>query len=229
MSGGIGTIRAPAVPRLRRKPRCPPPRHRHRADWFTEQHEHSGSSIGFRVKAKLHAEQTPFQTIEIYDTHRLGQADGHRRLHDGDHARQFPLSRDDVAPGAVHASARQARRHHRRRRLRHAARSAQARGSRKRDAGRDRRARDAPGREVFPGTVRVEQRSARRAAVHRRHQVHGRMRAGIARRRHRRFDRSGRPGRRPVQRGLSTRPATRRCARAASSCSRANRRWRIWT
>jgi spermidine synthase len=36
--------------------------------WFTEQHEHSGSSIGFRVKQKLHSEKTPFQTIEIYET-----------------------------------------------------------------------------------------------------------------------------------------------------------------
>ena len=80
---------------------------------------------------------------------RLGQADGHRRLHDGDHARQFPLPRDDDASRALHARARQARRHHRRRRLRHAARSAQARRSREGDAGRDRRARDAPGRAVF--------------------------------------------------------------------------------
>ena len=37
-------------------------------DWFTERHEHSGSSIGFRVKARLHSEKTPFQTIEIYDS-----------------------------------------------------------------------------------------------------------------------------------------------------------------
>ena len=36
--------------------------------WFTEQHEHSGSSIGFRVKAQLHSEQTPFQKIDIYDS-----------------------------------------------------------------------------------------------------------------------------------------------------------------
>jgi spermidine synthase len=36
--------------------------------WFTEQHDYSGSSIGFRVTKKLHAEQTPFQSIEIYDT-----------------------------------------------------------------------------------------------------------------------------------------------------------------
>ena len=36
--------------------------------WFTEQHEYSGSSIGFRVKALLHAEKTPFQSIEIYDS-----------------------------------------------------------------------------------------------------------------------------------------------------------------
>ena len=36
--------------------------------WFTEQHEHSGSSIGFRVTAQLHSEQTPFQKIDIYDS-----------------------------------------------------------------------------------------------------------------------------------------------------------------
>jgi spermidine synthase len=36
--------------------------------WFNEQHDYSGSSIGFRVKELLHAEKTPFQSIEIYDT-----------------------------------------------------------------------------------------------------------------------------------------------------------------
>ncbi|HET6545808.1 MAG TPA: polyamine aminopropyltransferase [Rhodanobacteraceae bacterium] len=36
--------------------------------WFTEQHAPSGSSIGFRVKQRLHAEKTPYQTIEIYDS-----------------------------------------------------------------------------------------------------------------------------------------------------------------
>jgi spermidine synthase len=36
--------------------------------WFTEQNGHSGSSFGLRVKALLHAEKTPFQSIEIYDT-----------------------------------------------------------------------------------------------------------------------------------------------------------------
>jgi spermidine synthase len=36
--------------------------------WFTEAHESSGSSIGFRTHARLHAEQTPFQSIEIYDS-----------------------------------------------------------------------------------------------------------------------------------------------------------------
>ena len=36
--------------------------------WFTEQHDYSGSSIGFRVKQLLHAEKTPFQSIEIYDS-----------------------------------------------------------------------------------------------------------------------------------------------------------------
>jgi spermidine synthase len=36
--------------------------------WFTEAHESSGSSIGFRTRTRLHAEQTPFQSIEIYDS-----------------------------------------------------------------------------------------------------------------------------------------------------------------
>ncbi len=36
--------------------------------WFNEQHDYSGSSIGFRVKQLLHSEQTPFQSIEIYET-----------------------------------------------------------------------------------------------------------------------------------------------------------------
>ncbi len=36
--------------------------------WFTEQHAPSGSSVGFRVRAKLHEETTPFQTIAIYDS-----------------------------------------------------------------------------------------------------------------------------------------------------------------
>ncbi len=36
--------------------------------WFTEQHDYSGSSIGFRVTQRLHSEQTPFQSIEIYDS-----------------------------------------------------------------------------------------------------------------------------------------------------------------
>jgi spermidine synthase len=36
--------------------------------WFTEQHLRSGSSFGLRVKERLHAEQSPFQSIEIYDT-----------------------------------------------------------------------------------------------------------------------------------------------------------------
>ena len=37
-------------------------------DWLTERHEHSGSSIGFRITERLHSEKTPFQTIEIYDS-----------------------------------------------------------------------------------------------------------------------------------------------------------------
>ena len=36
--------------------------------WFDERHGYSGSSIGFRVTQRLHAEQTPFQNIEIWDS-----------------------------------------------------------------------------------------------------------------------------------------------------------------
>jgi spermidine synthase len=36
--------------------------------WFDERHDYSGSAIGFRVTERLHAEKTPFQTIEIYDS-----------------------------------------------------------------------------------------------------------------------------------------------------------------
>ena len=35
--------------------------------WFDERHDYAGSSIGFRVNQKLHAEQTPFQSIEIWE------------------------------------------------------------------------------------------------------------------------------------------------------------------
>jgi len=38
------------------------------ATWFTEQHAQSGSAFGLRIKARVHAEQTPFQSIEIFET-----------------------------------------------------------------------------------------------------------------------------------------------------------------
>jgi spermidine synthase len=38
------------------------------SNWFTERHEASGSSIGYRVDEKLADEKTPFQHIEIYRT-----------------------------------------------------------------------------------------------------------------------------------------------------------------
>ncbi|MEO8977411.1 MAG: polyamine aminopropyltransferase, partial [Casimicrobiaceae bacterium] len=40
----------------------------HEVSWFTEAHQASGSSIGFRTEQLLHAEKTPFQTIEIHKT-----------------------------------------------------------------------------------------------------------------------------------------------------------------
>ncbi len=36
--------------------------------WFSEAHEASGSAISFRTRERLHAEQTPFQKIEIHAT-----------------------------------------------------------------------------------------------------------------------------------------------------------------
>lgn len=36
--------------------------------WFTEAHEASGSSIGFRTEQLLHTERSAFQTIDIYKT-----------------------------------------------------------------------------------------------------------------------------------------------------------------
>ena len=36
--------------------------------WFNENHDYSGSAIGFRVTRRLHAEQTPFQNIEIWES-----------------------------------------------------------------------------------------------------------------------------------------------------------------
>jgi spermidine synthase len=38
------------------------------SNWFTERHESSGSSIGYRIEEKLADEQTPFQHIEVYRT-----------------------------------------------------------------------------------------------------------------------------------------------------------------
>jgi spermidine synthase len=38
------------------------------SNWFTEKHEASGSSIGYRVVEKLADEKTPFQHIEVYRT-----------------------------------------------------------------------------------------------------------------------------------------------------------------
>lgn len=36
--------------------------------WFHELHEYSNSAIGFRTTRLLHAEKTPFQTIEVHET-----------------------------------------------------------------------------------------------------------------------------------------------------------------
>ncbi len=38
------------------------------SSWFTEAHQASGSSIGFRTEQLLHTEKSAFQTIDIYQT-----------------------------------------------------------------------------------------------------------------------------------------------------------------
>jgi spermidine synthase len=42
------------------------------ANWFQENFEHTGSSIGFRIVRKLDEVQSPFQNIEIYQTTDFG-------------------------------------------------------------------------------------------------------------------------------------------------------------
>ena len=133
---------------------------------------------------------------------RLGQPDADRRRDDADRARQLPLPRDDVAPGAVHACRSEARGDHRRRRLRHAARGAAPPGRAESHAVRHRRTGHAHVGEIFPRAVRIQRRPARRIAVRRRHRLHGQLRTGQRGHRDRGFHRSGRPGRRPVQQGL---------------------------
>ncbi len=40
--------------------------------WFTEIVEDSGSAFSLRIKSKVHEEQTPYQSIEVYDTEGFG-------------------------------------------------------------------------------------------------------------------------------------------------------------
>ncbi len=41
--------------------------------WFTETYPQDGAAFSFKIKAKLHEEQTPYQHIEIYDTEGFGK------------------------------------------------------------------------------------------------------------------------------------------------------------
>ncbi|MBK1648272.1 polyamine aminopropyltransferase [Rhabdochromatium marinum] len=41
-------------------------------EWFTEIAEDAGSAFSLRIKGKLHEEQTPYQSIEVYDTETFG-------------------------------------------------------------------------------------------------------------------------------------------------------------
>lgn len=42
-------------------------------DWFTETYPQQGSAFSLRIRRKLHEEQTPFQTIEIFETEGFGK------------------------------------------------------------------------------------------------------------------------------------------------------------
>lgn len=41
-------------------------------NWFTEEHVNAGSAFSFRIRQKLHEEQTPYQKIEIFETEKFG-------------------------------------------------------------------------------------------------------------------------------------------------------------
>ncbi len=96
-------------------------------------------------------------------------------------------------------------------------------------AGGDRRAGDAPGRRIFPRTVRVQRRPARGVPVRRRHPLDEGVHAGFGGRGHRRQHRPGRA--RP--KACSPQAFYRDCHRAlgdtASWSSRANRLYITWT
>jgi hypothetical protein len=63
-------------------------------EWFTEVVDHAGSAFSLRVRRKLHEEQTPYQTITVYETDALRQSDGHRRLHHAEQrVRTFSITR----------------------------------------------------------------------------------------------------------------------------------------
>jgi len=42
------------------------------SEWFTEVAEIAGSAFSLRIKRKLHEEQTPYQTIRVYETTHFG-------------------------------------------------------------------------------------------------------------------------------------------------------------
>jgi len=41
-------------------------------NWFTEEHLDAGSAFSFRIRQKLHEEQTPYQKIAIFETEKFG-------------------------------------------------------------------------------------------------------------------------------------------------------------
>lgn len=56
-------------------------------DWFTEVSEESGTAFSFKIKAKLHEEQSEYQRIEVFETEKWGRLmtiDGYIMLTDRD-------------------------------------------------------------------------------------------------------------------------------------------------
>lgn len=43
-------------------------------EWVYEQHEESGSAIGYKVRQRLHTEQSDYQRIDVYETSDFGHA-----------------------------------------------------------------------------------------------------------------------------------------------------------
>ena len=170
--------------------------------WKYENFEPAGSAIGYRITRKLDEVQSPFQKIEIFETTDWGNLmliDGAMMLTTRDnffyhemmsHPALFTHAgpkRVVIIGGGDCGTLREVLKH----------------------PGVERAVQCDIDEQVtrmaekwFPELCDANADPRARAAVRRRHRVHGQLRGRQRRHRHRRFDRSGRPGRRPVQPGV---------------------------